>query len=193
MDSPSLVVLGGPNGAGKTTTAPELLRGALAVSEFVNADAIAQGLSGFRPEGAAIEAGRIMLGRLKQLAARRDDFAFESTLASRNLAFWIRDLLRSGYGFHLVFLWLPNADLAVARVAERVRRGGHGVPEETIRRRYTRGLRNFNAIYRPLATSWRLYDNSQSSGARLAAIGGSVIREEIKDKEIWREVTEASL
>lgn len=189
MKSLNLVVLGGPNGAGKTTAAPELLAGTLAVSEFVNADGIAHGLSGFHPEGAAIQAGRIMLERLRELVARRIDFAFESTLSSRNLAPWIRQLMGSGYAFHLLFLWLPSADFAVARVAERVRLGGHDVPEETIRRRYVRGLRNFNSLYRPLATSWRLYDNSRQPGPRLVATGGLGNPVEIRDAAVWRKVT----
>jgi predicted ABC-type ATPase len=96
---PNLIVLGGPNGAGKSTAAPFLLRDELAVSEFVNADVIAQGLSGFAAESAAIAAGRIMLERIDELARRRLDFAFESTLASRTLARFIRDARSKGFRF----------------------------------------------------------------------------------------------
>src|SRR4051812_37580642 len=120
---PLVVVVGGPNGAGKSTTAPRLLRGALAVREFVNADAIAQGLSAFRPETVAFAAGRVMLARLRALAAAGDSFAFETTLASRNFAPWLRTLKAQGFKVHVAFLSLPTADLAVARVAERVRQG----------------------------------------------------------------------
>ena len=140
-----------------------------AFHEFVNADTIAQGLAAFAPDGVAFEAGSIMLARLHQLAARRRDFAFETTLASRSLAPWLADLLGTGYEFHLVFLWLPSADFAVQRVADRVRMGGHHVPEATVRRRYERGLRNFFRLYQPLATSWRMYDNSVMQSARLIA------------------------
>jgi len=112
-----------------------LLNGTLGVTEFVNADVIAQGLSAFQPERAAFHAGRVMLKRLHYLAKERVDFAFETTLASSSFAPWIAKLKQSGYTFHLVFLWLPSADFAVARVAERVRMGGHDVPEETIRKR----------------------------------------------------------
>jgi predicted ABC-type ATPase len=134
-----LVVLAGPNGAGKSTTAAHLLKGALAVEEFVNADIIAQGLSAYRPESAAVTAGRVMLERLRFLARERRDFAFETTLAGRGHAPWLQDLRAAGYRAHLIFLALPAADLAVARVAERVRQGGHDVPEAVVRRRFVAG------------------------------------------------------
>lgn len=119
--TPNLVVLAGPNGAGKSTAAPMLLRGTLGVTEFVNADVIAQGLSAFAPDRVALSAGRIMLRRLQELARQGVSFAFETTLASRSFAPWIRELAQTGYQFHLVFLWLPSADFAVQRVADRVR------------------------------------------------------------------------
>lgn len=122
---PGVVILAGPNGAGKSTVAPALLHGALGVDEFVNADVIAQGLSAFEPDRVAIAAGRIMLARLNELAAQRADFAFETTLATRSFARWLRGLRLSGYDVHLFFLWLFSADLAVARVADRVGMEGH--------------------------------------------------------------------
>ena len=134
-------MLAGPNGAGKTTSARLLLQDALAVREFVNADTIAQGLSAFDVDAAAIRAGRIMLDRIHELARERADFAFETTLASRSFAPWIAQLMREGFNFDLVFLWLPSPEIAMARVAERVRMGGHAVPENVIRRRYSRGAR----------------------------------------------------
>lgn len=158
--APNVVVLAGPNGAGKSTSAAAILRDALGVDEFVNADVIARGLSGFEPERAAIAVGRIMLGRLRDLTEQRTSFAFEITLASRTFAPWLGDLIQTGYQFHLVFLWLPDADMAVARVAARVREGGHDVPEGTIRRRYEAGLRNFFWLYQPMAMSWEFWDNS---------------------------------
>jgi predicted ABC-type ATPase len=178
------VVLAGPNGAGKSTSAPLLLRGTLGVSEFVNADVIARGLSGFKPEGAALAAGRVMLARLRELARGRESFAFETTMASRLLARWLAGLIAKGYRFRLVFLWLPSADMALARVAERVRMGGHAVPEETIRRRYDVGLRNFLRLYRPLAESWRVYDNSKTP-ARLIALGKGCAVTRVLDRSTW--------
>jgi predicted ABC-type ATPase len=158
------------------------------VTEFVNADTIARGLSGFQPEAVAIEAGRIMIRRLRELAEQRANFAFETTLASRTFAPWIADLGRSGYAFHLVYLWLPSADMAIARVAGRVRSGGHHVPEETIRRRYSRGLRNFFTFYRPLATAWRFYDNSDPVKPRLIAAGHEAAEPEIRDAKNWTDI-----
>ncbi|MCC6409985.1 MAG: AAA family ATPase [Planctomycetes bacterium] len=136
-------MIAGPNGAGKSTTAPALLRDLLGIREFVNADAIAQGMSGFDPDSAAIAAGRAMLRRLTELSRARRDFAFETTLASRSFAPWIERLRRDGYAFTLVFLWLPSPEIAIARVAQRVAAGGHDVPAGTIRRRFDRGLANF--------------------------------------------------
>lgn len=170
--SPNVVIIAGPNGAGKTTTAPALLRDILDIPFFINADIIAQGLSGFNPESAALQAGRIMLERLKTLAAQEADFAFETTLAARSYAAWIRGLQRAqGYSLHVVFLWLPRSEMALARVRSRVRRGGHNIPEDVVHRRYEAGLRNFFTLYMPLTASWRFYDNSRMTGPRLLAMG----------------------
>jgi len=117
---PSVVVIGGPNGAGKTTAAPFLLGRHLGLTEFVNADAIANGLSGFRPDTVALQAGRIMLARLRELAAGRVSFAFETTLASRTFAPWLKMLIRDGYRFHLAYLWVPSVEVSKQRVRKRV-------------------------------------------------------------------------
>jgi predicted ABC-type ATPase len=185
--SPGVVVLGGPNGAGKSTAAPRLLRGSLKVEEFVNADTLAQGLSAFRPQDVALEAGRITLARLDSLESQRKSFAFESTLASHALVRRLRRLKQRGYSVHVVYLWLPTVDLALARVAERVRTGGHDVPAETVRRRFDRGRRNFFTLYRPLADTWRLYDASAITGPRLAATGGQEEPTKLRDPKTWRE------
>ncbi len=182
---PQIVLLAGPNGAGKSTLAPELLQGAFAVDEFVNADAIAVGLSAFKPASAAIAAGRVMLRRLDDLAAARADFAFESTLAARTFAPWLRTQRAAGYRVHIVFVSLPDADTAVQRVAERVRGGGHDVPESSVRRRYEAGLRNFHGLYRALATSWQLLDNSSIDGPVLVAEHVTGSTPAILDPERW--------
>lgn len=164
---PAVIFIAGPNGAGKSTAGPRLLRDEFGVLDFVNADVIAAGLSSFNPEGVAFQAGRILLERVRELAHGRKDFAVETTLAGRSYAAWIAGLKAEGYGFHLLFLSLPSADLAVERVANRVRMGGHNIPEDTIRRRYRAGLRNFFQLYRPLADRWRLYDSSGAAPRRL--------------------------
>ena len=186
---PHVVVLAGPNGAGKSTAAPALLQGQLGVTEFVNADTLARGLSAFSPERAAMEAGRIMLTRLRRLAAHQQDFAFETTLASRIFAPRIAEWQQAGYAVHLIFLWLPNAAFALARIRERVRIGGHDVPAETVRRRYRRGLTNFFALYQPLVTTWRFYDNSRLR-PHLIARGGRKGRMVVTDPVLWKQITD---
>ncbi len=128
-----------------------------------------------------------MLVRLKDLARQRVNFAFETTLASRTFAPWLRQLIAGGYSFRLVFLWLPSPDVAVARVAERVKIGGHTVPEETIRRRYTKGLRNFIMLYRPLAESWQAYDSSHTSSPMLIAAGDQA-SVQVSNVALWNSV-----
>jgi predicted ABC-type ATPase len=182
---PQVIVIGGPNGAGKTTLAPFILRDKLGVLEYVNADPIALGLSGFDPAGVAFEAGRVMLRRLHDLAAQRQTFAFESTLAARSYVHWIEQLRRDGYNFQLMFLWLRSADLAVQRVQERVRAGGHDVAEEVVRRRYVSGLINFWKLYQPLADAWSVYDNSKSPKSLPIASGGREEPFTVRDQDSW--------
>ena len=157
---PYVVAIAGPNGAGKSTIAEAFLRDLLNVSEYVNADTIARGLSQFEPEKVAIEAGRLNLRRLEELANSGDDFAFETTLSGRAYVARIRRWKEMGYRFLLFFFWLTDVNLAVGRVAKRVRSGGHSIPEDVIRTRHQRGIENFFDLYRNLADAWVLYDNS---------------------------------
>jgi predicted ABC-type ATPase len=135
-----------------------------------------------------MSAGRVMLSRLKELSSRKSDFAFETTMASRSFAPWLQRLIDEGYRLHLVFLWLSSPETAIARVRARVQAGGHDVPEATIRRRYARGTRNFLDLYRPLASTWRVYDNSSAEGPRLVASGGARLSEEILDDGTWKRI-----
>lgn len=187
---PHLIIIAGANGAGKSTAAPALLQGSLHVDDFVNADVIAQGLCAYQPEKAAIQAGRVMLERMHSLAEAKANFAFETTLASRSFSSWIPKLKSEGYKFHLIFLWLSSVELAVLRVNERIKAGGHAVPEKTIRRRYVSGLKNFFKLYRPLTDSWQFYDNANIE--QLSLIASEFNRDEliIEDKEIWEIISE---
>jgi len=185
-----VVIVAGPNGAGKSTSAAWLLQGALEVSEFVNAYDIARGLSAFEPANTAIEAGRTMLKRLRQLASRKVDFAFETTLATRSFVKWVGDLRCEGYEMNLVFLWLPSAEFAVERVRERVAAGGHDVLEEAIRRRYAAGLRNFFSLYRPMASKWCMYNNAAIGGPALIAHGEFDENETVLLPDTWQLVKE---
>lgn len=155
---PQAVIIAGPNGSGKSTAAARLLAPGMA---FVNADMIAQEISGKQGAPADINAGRLLLERVDKLQRDRQDFAFETTLATRMLVNRIELWRAAGYQIRLIFFWLPSDDLAVERVASRVRAGGHGVPAETIRRRFRAGVRNFFQLYRPLVDTWRVYDNSE--------------------------------
>ena len=132
-----------------------------------------------------------MLSRFDDLGHAGQSFGFETTLASRSFAPKIRNLLADGYECHPVFLWLPSGDFAVQRVADRVRLGGHHVPESTIRRRYWSGLRNFFRLYQPLTTTWRMYDNSTTE-PRLIASGGGAVSLTVSDRALWQMIqTEA--
>jgi predicted ABC-type ATPase len=184
---PSVIALAGPNGAGKSTAGPALLKETLGIAQFVNADVIAQGLSAFAPESAALAAGKILLARLRELAASRVSFAFETTLAGRSCQRWLTTLISEGYSFHIIYLWLPNPAFAVARVKDRVRRGGHAIPESTIRRRFATGLRNFFAYYQEIAESWRIYDSS-GSPPRLVATGRGRLVAQVDDEATWTKI-----
>lgn len=173
--APELFVIAGPNGAGKTTFAREFLPRFAKCREFVNADLIAGGLSPFSPGAAAMEAGRIMLGKIGELAAQRHTFAFETTLSGRGYLTLFRRLRLEGYRIHILFLWLPRVELAIGRVKERVRRGGHSVSEHDIRRRFARGVRNLLTEYHPLVDTWGLFDNSGSDPRLIARADGREI------------------
>lgn len=184
---PDVIVIAGPNGAGKSTLAPALLRDTFRISEFVNADTIAEGLSAFAPEDASFDAGRVMLGRLHELAEEGKSFAFETTLASRFYAGWLRRLKDTGYDVGVVFLWLRSVDIAIARVDARVKIGGHSIPEETIRRRFDRGIKNFFDLYLPIANSWRLFNSGVSPAVEVARYTEKA-GETIFDTALWSEI-----
>ncbi len=186
-----IVILAGPNGAGKSTLAPALLRDTFGLRDYVNADMVAAGLSGFGSEDVGFTAGRFVLMWLRRLARQRESFAFESTLAARSYVRWIEPLMQRGYRLHIVFLWLNSPDLAVQRVRDRVAGGGHDIPERVIRRRYRRGIINFMELYRPLATTWAVYNNSQRPAALIATGTGSVTSE-VREPELWRRFCEAA-
>lgn len=175
-EPPQLFVIAGPNGAGKTTFAREFLPHFARCRDFVNADLIASGLSPFSPAAAAMEAGRVMLRKIHELGARRHSFAFETTLSGRGYLALFRRLKAADYRIHIVFLWLPSVELAIQRVKDRVRRGGHSVPEDDIRRRFDRGLRNLLIDYNDSADTWTLFDNSGSQPRLIArADGGRIV------------------
>lgn len=169
---PTVYVIAGPNGAGKTTFALKFLP-RISEANFVNADLVAAGVSPLDPESVAVEAGRIFLARIRELANRRTDFAFETTLSGRSYVNLLSELRTAGYRIHLLFLWLPSVDLALKRVADRVRKGGHNIPAEAVRRRFKRGVHNLFNLYRGLCDLIVIYDNSTAEPRLVATIAGA--------------------
>lgn len=157
---PTVYVIAGPNGAGKTTFACTFLPRFAKCPHFINADLIAAGLSPLSPEASALEAGKLLLAQIDKFVQKRTDFGFETTLAGRSYRLLFRRLKERGYKIHAFFLWVPTVELALARIRERVQRGGHAVPEPDVRRRFQRGLTNFFRLYQPLFDAWVALDNS---------------------------------
>ncbi|OAI12823.1 Zeta toxin family protein [Methylomonas lenta] len=158
--SKKIVIIAGPNGAGKTTFAREFLTGEARCPIFINADLIAAGLSPFAPELAAIKAGRLMLSAIDEHVNKGDSFAIETTLSGLGYARAISEWQNLGYHIKLIFLQLPDVETAIFRVAERVKQGGHNIPEVVIRRRFESGLKNFEHTYKPLVDVWLHFNNA---------------------------------
>ena len=157
---PRILIIAGPNGAGKTTFAQEFLPNEADCPIFVNADLIAAGISPFSPESAAFRAGRIMLEEIYTHVRKKNSFAFETTLSDRSYARLIPQWQELGYVIKLFFLQLASAELAIARVQQRVRKGGHAIAEQVIRRRFVSGSQNFHTLYKGHVDEWSLYENS---------------------------------
>ncbi len=183
---PNVYIIAGPNGAGKTTFAREFLPYYAECRNFINADLIAQGVSPFSPETAAVRAGRLMLEEIDHLAQRGADFGFETTLSGRAHLNLIRYLKQRRYGINIFYLWLPSVEVALSRVRERVSGGGHNVAEHVVRRRFDRSIHNFLVLYRTLADSWTLFNNSNKRPSIIAFEKESTLR--TMDKELFNRV-----
>lgn len=182
---PTIYIIAGPNGAGKTTAAFSLLPEVFETVEFVNADEIARGLSPFNFEGVTFQAGRIMIERLNQLLRENKNFAFETTLSGLTYLNFIQKAQLAGYEIVLFFIWLENFQLAISRVAERVKKGGHNIPEDVIERRYKKGTKNLKT-YAANVNDWYIFDNS---GIELMAIARSIRKaREIINFEVFNKI-----
>ena len=168
MKEKNIYIISGCNGAGKTTASYTILPEILDCKEFVNADNIAFGLSPFQPEKVAFEAGRIMLERIDFLFKMNENFAIETTLATKIYKSKIEKAIENGYTIKLLFFWLPNVEMAINRVAIRVSEGGHDIPKDVITRRYFRGIENLFKIYIPLCNEWAVFDNSDGEPIKIA-------------------------
>ena len=189
---PKLYIISGCNGAGKTTASYTLLPEMLECSQFVNSDEFAKGLAPFSPERASIKASRYMVMKIRYLFQRKEDFAIETTLATRTLLNTIRQARDEGYTVTLLYFWLNSPDLAVARVKARVEAGGHNIPEETVRRRYSMGLRYFFEDYAPICDRWILADNSITP-FRVIAEGCRDEIMNIRDNDTYRLIRRTAL
>ena len=168
MNEKNLYIIAGCNGAGKTTASFTILPEILDCKEFVNADEIAKGLSPFQPEKVAFEAGRIMLNRIDELFKNQENFAFETTLATKTYKQKIKFAKENNYNTTLLFFWLRNSDLAKERVKARVKEGGHNIPTDVIERRYVNGIKNLFDIYLEIVDQILIFDNSEGKPILIA-------------------------
>ncbi|MBQ6082829.1 MAG: zeta toxin family protein [Bacteroidales bacterium] len=189
MKGKNLYIISGPNGAGKTTASYTVLPKILNCKEFVNADEIARGLSPFNPDGMAVEAGKLMLKRIDELLQKEESFSIETTLSTRSYFKLVETAHQKGYNVTLLYFWLESPEQAIERVAERVSKGGHGIPKDVIIRRYWAGLNNLFDIYMPIVDSWILVNNSQTPRI-IVALGGKNHTTKIEDKECFTKIKE---
>ena len=181
---PNLYIIAGCNGAGKTTASFTILPDILGCKEFVNADNIAYGISPFNVEGVAIEAGKIMLRRIEELLVEKSDFAIETTLATRSYVSLVRRAQAIGYTVKVLYIWLESPELALKRVSERVKRGGHNIPVDVVERRYYTGVKNLFNLFMPVCDAWILADNTFDQLV-IIAHGKKKFEKNIENNDLW--------
>lgn len=186
MKPKNVYIIAGPNGSGKTTFANEFLPEYAKCPNFVNADLIAQGLSPFSPQAAAIKAGRLVLEQIRSLAKKNVDFAFETTLSGKSYVRFLTALKKEDYAINLFFLWIPNAELALSRIKDRVAAGGHAVPAVDVKRRFHRGIYNFFKYYKPLSDTWLLFNNADAVPRLIAKEKDG--KTDVIDKEMFERI-----
>lgn len=189
---PNLYIIAGCNGAGKTTASMTILPEILDCREFVNADMIAYGISPLNMESVAFQAGRLMLKRIEELLEAGDDFAFETTLATRSYVNTIKEAKAKGYEVTLLYFWLHSPEQAKKRVEERVAKGGHNIPDDVVERRYYRGIKNFLELYSPICDKWSLLDNTDGN-PEIIAEGGLNQLFRIESQLLWDRIEKQKL
>ncbi len=182
----NVYIIAGPNGSGKTTFAKKFLPKYVKCPHFVNADLIAQGLSPFAPQQAAVKAGKLVLEQIKDLVNKNVDFGFETTLSGKTYQKHFKALKDNGYKLHLFFLWIPGPQLAIARVKDRVEQGGHNVPIKDIKRRFDRSIEKFFQQYRLLVDKWMLFNNARIEPELLAKKTNNHI--DVINKELFEKI-----
>ena len=154
-------IIAGPNGAGKTTFALNFLPTVAGCKNFINADAIAAGLSPLSPEREILAASRIFLQEIKTNIQKGVNFAFETTLSGRTYINLVKQLIADGWHVHLIYLALLDVEQSKLRVAERVAHGGHDIPVKDIERRFSKSLKNLFTEFMPLASEVTCYLNHE--------------------------------
>jgi len=184
---PILYIIAGCNGAGKTTASLTILPEILECKQFVNADNIAYGLSPFDVESVAIEAAKIMLHSIEELLAEGETFAIETTLATRSYVTLVRRAQAMGYTVKVLYIWLESTELALQRVSERVKNGGHNIPDDVVERRYYRGIYNFFKLFMPLCDGWTFVDNSWNR-LNIVGSGKKGFENIIENSDLWASI-----
>ncbi len=184
---PTIYIIAGCNGAGKSTAANVILPKFLHCKEFVNADSIASGLSPFQPDTVSFQSGRIMLNRIKELIEQKATFAFETTLTTKSYVNLIKKANEKKYKIILLYFWLNSVELALARIEDRVKKGGHNIPNDVVIRRYERSLDNLINLFMPICDKWSIFDNS-SDKMNLIAKGSSLKNNYILNHKIWKQI-----
>ncbi len=182
----NVYIIAGPNGSGKTTFAKTFLPQYVKCDRFINADLIAAGLSPFSPEQVAIKSGKLVLEQIKEYAENNVDFGFETTMSGVTYLKYFKMLKEKGYSINIFFLWINSAQLAIARVKDRVVAGGHNVPIEDIKRRFERSVNKFFYEYRLLADKWILFNNAETIPKIIARKQNAYI--EIIDQKLFAKI-----
>jgi predicted ABC-type ATPase len=182
----NVYIIAGPNGSGKTTFAKTFLPQYAKCDRFINADLIAAGLSPFSPEQVAIKSGKLVLEQIKEYSESNVDFGFETTMSGVTYLKYFKMLKEKGYSLNIFFLWINSAQLAIARVKDRVAEGGHNVPVEDIKRRFERSINRFFYEYRLLADQWILFNNAETIPKIIARKQNAHI--EIVDQKLFAKI-----